>query len=133
LLPFGALAQDKPAAAPVDAEGLEFFEKKIRPVLVDKCYSCHSVDVRKLKGGLRVDSREALIKGGESGAAAVLPGDPEHSQLIKAIRWGKDDELKMPPKTKLPPEVIADFEAWVKRGAPDPRTDKVETKAIDWA
>jgi len=133
LLPFGALAQDKPPVAPVDAEGLEFFEKKIRPVLVDRCYSCHSVDVRKLKGGLRVDSREALLKGGESGAASVIPGDPEHSQLIKAIRYGKDDELKMPPKGKLAPEVVADFEAWIKRGAPDPRTDKVETKVIDWA
>src|SRR5437764_1179240 len=56
--------QDKPQPAAVDADGLEFFEKKIRPVLIDKCYSCHSADAKKIKGGLRLDTREATLKGG---------------------------------------------------------------------
>src|SRR3982751_1752448 len=92
LLPLGALAQEqKTAPAPADAEGLDFFEKKIRPVLADKCFSCHSSESRKVKGGLRLDTKEGTLKGGESGAASVLPGDPDHSLLIKAIRYGKDD------------------------------------------
>ena len=133
LLSLGAFGQDKPKAPAVDAEGLEFFEKKIRPVLIDQCYSCHSADSKKIKAGLRLDTREGTLKGGESGAASVIPGDPDRSVLIKAIRYGKDDELKMPPKgPKLAPEVIADFEAWVRRGAPDPRGG-VETKGIDLA
>jgi hypothetical protein len=134
--PGSALAQgkqDKPKAAPVDAEGLEFFEKKIRPVLIDKCYSCHSAEAKKLKAGLRLDTREGTLKGGESGAASVLPGDPDHSVLIKAIRAGKDDDLRMPPKgDRLAPEVVADFEAWVRRGAPDPRGGG-EPKGLDLA
>jgi len=128
-----AWGQDKPKAAPVDAEGLEFFEKKIRPVLVDKCYGCHSADAKKLKAGLRLDTREGTLKGGESGAATVVPGDPEHSQLVKVLRAGKDDEIKMPPKgERLAPEVIADFEAWIRRGAPDPRSSG-ESKGLDLA
>jgi cytochrome c553 len=105
------LAQDK--------EGAAFFEAKIRPVLIERCYSCHSAEAKKLKAELYVDSREGLLKGGETGPA-VIPGDLEKSLLIKAIRY-KDEDLKMPPKGKLTPEVVADFEAWVKRGAPDPR------------
>ncbi|HZE96736.1 MAG TPA: PSD1 and planctomycete cytochrome C domain-containing protein [Planctomycetota bacterium] len=132
LLSLGAFAQEKTAAAPADAEGVEFFEKKIRPVLADKCYSCHSSELRKVKGGLRLDTKEGMVKGGESGAALVLPGDPGHSQLIKAIKYGKDDELKMPPKgPPLAADVIADFEAWIKRGAPDPRSAPV-AKSIDY-
>jgi len=128
-----AWGQEQAKPAPVDAEGLEFFEKKIRPVLVDKCYSCHSADAKKLKAGLRLDTREGTLKGGESGSASVLPGDPDHSLLLKAIRYGKDDELKMPPKgDKLPPEVIADVEAWIRRGAPDPRGGG-DSKAADLA
>ena len=121
IMALGASAQDKPPA-PVDADGLEFFEKKIRPVLIDKCYSCHSAEAKKLKAGLRLDTREGTLKGGESGSASVIPGDPDHSLLLKALRAGKDDELRMPPKgDRLPPEVIADVEAWIRRGAPDPR------------
>src|SRR6185436_19296102 len=104
---------------PQDKEGLELFEKKIRPVLIDRCYSCHSAEAKKLKGDLYVDSREGLLKGGAVGPA-IVPGDLDKSLLIKAIRY-KDEDLKMPPKGKLAPEVVADFEAWVKRGAPDPR------------
>jgi len=107
-----------------DAEGLEFFEKKIRPLLSDKCYECHSADSKKLKGGLRLDIREGVLKGGTSGAA-VVPGQPDKSLLIKAVRY-TDEDLQMPPKHKLSPAEVADLESWVKMGAPDPR---VETKA----
>jgi hypothetical protein len=113
-------AQDPP---PADREGLDFFEKKIRPVLVDRCYSCHSADAKKLKGALLVDSRDGLLKGGDTGPS-VVPGDPGKSLLIKAIGY-KDEDLKMPPKGRLAPEVVADFAAWVKRGAPDPRSKGV--------
>jgi hypothetical protein len=102
-------------------EGIDFFERKIRPVLVQHCYSCHSSDSKKkLKGGLSVETRQGLLDGGVLGPA-IVPGHPEKSLLIKAIRH-VDPDLKMPRKEKLPDEIIADFEKWVKLGAPDPRT-----------
>lgn len=102
-----------------DAAGIEFFEKKIRPVLVEHCYKCHNVELKKPKGGLLVDSREGLLKGGESGPA-IVPGKPDESWLIKAVRYERAD-LKMPQNGKLPAAVIADLEKWVSMGAPDPR------------
>ena len=108
-------------------QDLKFFEDKIRPVLVEKCYSCHSADAKKVKGDLYLDTREATLKGGETGPA-VVPGDLDKSLLIKAIRW-TDDDLKMPPKNPLPKQVIADFEAWVKGGAPDPRGGAAKSTA----
>jgi hypothetical protein len=119
-------------AASPSPEQIEFFEKKIRPVLVESCYKCHSAESGKDKGGLLVDSRDALLKGGDSGPALV-PGKPDDSLFIKAIRY-TDKELQMPPSKdggKLAPEVIADFEAWVKMGAPDPRTGAALTKKGD--
>ncbi len=113
------LALLAPAQDP-DRAGIEFFEKRIRPVLVERCYTCHSAQAAKVKGGLLLDSREGSLKGGNQGRALV-PGDPERSLLVKALRWA-DPDLQMPPKEKLPDEQIADFEAWVRRGAPDPRT-----------
>jgi hypothetical protein len=118
LMALGAEARQE--AAPADPAGLEFFEQKIRPVLVERCYSCHSAAAEKLKGNLYLDTREGALKGGDLGPS-VVPGDLDRSLLIKAVRF-TDDDLKMPPKKKLPPGQIADFEAWVKRGAPDPRT-----------
>ena len=103
-----------------DEAGIRFFEEKIRPVLVEHCYSCHSADAKKFKGGLRLDSKATLLKGGETGPA-LIPGKPNESLLIKAIRY-THEELKMPPKEKLPAPVIADLERWVAMGAPDPRT-----------
>src|SRR5258706_8905538 len=100
-------------------EGLDFFEKKIRPVLVERCYECHSAESKKLKGGLRLDSRDGVSKGGDSGPA-VIPGKPEKSLLIKAVRF-TDEELQMPPHHKLTPEQIADLERWVRLGVPDSR------------
>jgi len=109
------------AAPPLSAEQVEFFEKKIRPIFVERCYKCHSAAAEKVKGGLLLDTRDGLLKGGDSGPA-IVPGDPDKSILIKAIR--QTDELRMPVKEKLPEEQIADFIAWVKMGAPDPRLQK---------
>src|SRR3954469_19190419 len=86
--------------ARADDAGIEFFEKKIRPVLVEHCLKCHATDSKKIGGGLLLDHRDGARKGGDSGAA-VEPGKPETSLLIKAIRYD-DDSLKMPPKGKLP-------------------------------
>ena len=106
--------------APITPEQEVFFEAKIRPVLATQCGKCHASTAEKLRGGLRLDSRETLRLGGDSGPA-IVPGNPEESLLIRAIRY-RDEELRMPPKAKLPDSVIADFEAWIKMGAPDPRT-----------
>jgi hypothetical protein len=102
-----------------DPAGVEFFEKKIRPVLVAHCYKCHSTQVRSPKGGLLLDSREGVRKGGDSGPA-VMPGKPDASLLLKAVRYDHET-LRMPPKGKLPDEVVRDFERWIARGALDPR------------
>lgn len=105
-------------AAGEDPRGVEFFEKHIRPVLVAQCYQCHSASAKEIKGELRLDTREGLRKGGESGLA-VVPGKPEESLLLKALRY--EDGLEMPPSGKLPDNVIANFEKWIAMGAPDPR------------
>jgi mono/diheme cytochrome c family protein len=99
-------------------EGVEFFEKRVRPVLVDHCYKCHS-DGQKVKGELRLDTRAGTLKGGKAGPA-VVPREPDKSLLIQAVRYGNPD-LQMPPKEKLSDAQIADLVAWVKMGAPDPR------------
>ena len=111
-----------------DPKGVEFFEAKIRPVLVQQCYQCHSqesVATKKLRGQLFLDSKAGVLKGGASGPA-VVPGKQGESWLIKALRHQED--LKMPPKGKLPPEVIADFAKWIDMGAPDPRDGTVIVK-----
>jgi len=100
-----------------DREGLDFFERKIRPVLVEHCYSCHSETSKEVKGGLRLDLREASRRGGESGPA-IVPGKPEDSLLLSALRY---QDLQMPPAGKLSDETIADFTRWIAMGAPDPR------------
>jgi hypothetical protein len=106
------------AAGSSDPDPTQFFESRIRPLLVDKCYSCHSAQAKKLKGGLFVDSGDGLLKGGDSGPA-IVPGQPDQSRLIDAVRYGNPD-LQMPPKTKLADGQIADLTEWVKRGAPWP-------------
>ncbi|HEV8291656.1 MAG TPA: c-type cytochrome domain-containing protein, partial [Tepidisphaeraceae bacterium] len=109
------------------AEGIEYFEKHIRPVLVERCYRCHSKDAEKVKGGLLLDTRDGLLKGGENGVV-IVPGDPEKSKLIIAIRY-HDEEIRMPPKEPLAEQQIAHFVEWVKMGAPDPRTADALAKA----
>jgi hypothetical protein len=101
----------------VNSQSLEHFEKRIRPVLVEHCYECHSAAAKEVKGGLLVDSREAMRRGGESGPA-VVPGSIEKSLIIAAL---KHETLEMPPMKKLPEAVIADFMKWIELGAPDPR------------
>jgi len=112
-----SVAQAQKGAIVQAREGIEFFESKIRPVLVTHCYECHSAKSSKLKGSLYLDSRAGLLTGGETGPA-IVSGHPDKSLLMKALRH---DGLKM-PKEKLPASVIADFEQWIKMGAPDPRT-----------
>jgi hypothetical protein len=114
------------AAEPTKAQ-IEFFESKIRPVLANNCYKCHSTSSEKVKGGLLLDSREALLKGGDTGPV-IVPGDPEKSLLIKAVRY-TDPDIQMPPKSQLTPEQVADLAAWVKMGAPDPRAASASQKA----
>ena len=102
-----------------DADGIAFFEQKIRPVLIEQCYSCHSEKAEKLRANLLLDSKAGWQKGGDSGLPAVVPGEPDQSPLIAGVQH---IELEMPPgKPKLSEPVIADFVAWVKMGAPDPR------------
>ena len=112
----------------VDRAGIEFFESKIRPVLLKHCYECHSTESKNIKGGLLLDSREAAHQGGDSGPA-VIPKNVEDSLLIDALRY---DGFEMPPKGKLPDAVIADFEKWIEMGAPDPRDGEVVSDSIDF-
>ncbi len=108
---------DEPAKAVDSAHGLEFFESKIRPLLVDVCVDCHGA--KKQKGDLRLDSKAGWMKGGASGQV-ILPGKPDDSLLITAVRyWDKD--LQMPPKHALEVQEVNDLVEWVKLGAPDPR------------
>ncbi len=101
-------------------EGTDFFENRIRPVLVHHCYECHSGDPAKAKGHLVLDTRDGLRKGGDSGAPIVV-GHADDSLLIEAIRY---EGLEMPPKGKLADEIIDDFVTWIGMGAPDPRSGK---------
>ena len=122
------------AALPPDE--VEFFEAKIRPILVESCYPCHSAAEGKTKGSLALDTRDALLKGGATGPA-LIAGDPDKSLLIQAVRY-TDEDLQMPPLKdgqggKLPPEKIAALEEWIRRGAPDPRTGPVTPIALDMA
>jgi len=108
-----------PALAQPAPEALEFFEKRIRPVLIEHCYECHSAESKKLKGGLLLDTRAGVLQGGDT-RPALEPGEVDKSLLIEAVRYSNPD-LQMPPQGKLPEAVIADLEAWVKQGAIDPR------------
>ncbi|HZN33246.1 MAG TPA: PSD1 and planctomycete cytochrome C domain-containing protein [Pirellulaceae bacterium] len=125
-----AVGQHLPAA---DGAGEEFFEKQVRPILVSRCFECHSAKSVKLQGGLRLDSRAGVLKGGETGPA-IVPGKPKESLLVDAINYGA--LYQMPPKTKLPPDDIVVLTKWVEMGAPWPADPPVTaagavTKAFD--
>ncbi len=105
------------------SDGLAYFEKHIRPLLIEHCYSCHQ---DRQEGGLRLDHRQGLLDGGDSGPA-ISPGDTEASLLIKAVRYD-DPDLQMPPDEKLSQAEIKHLEHWVRFGAPDPRDKSDETK-----
>ncbi len=104
---------------------LDFFEAKVRPLLIQRCYECHSHE-QKIKGGLALDSRSGWETGGDNGPV-IRPGEVEKSLLIKAVRYA-DSELAMPPKAKLPAEEIVILEQWVKQGAVDPRATELAKK-----
>ncbi len=105
--------------APPPAEEIAFFEKRIRPVLVEHCYPCHGPEEQQ--GGLRLDSRHGWAAGGGSGPA-IVPGQPDASRLLQAMRYENPD-LQMPPDGRLPAAVLADFARWIERGAADPRDE----------
>ena len=107
------------ADATLTPEQSQFFENKIRPVLVQKCYECHSAQAKKIKGGLKLDNRENTLRGGDTGPA-VVPGKPDESLLLEALRYTNKD-MQMPPKAALADSVVHDFETWIRMGAPDPR------------
>jgi hypothetical protein len=115
------------AAPPADSRGDAFFEKNVRPVLAGQCFKCH--DAKKQRGKLRLDSRAAVLSGGDRGPAMV-PGAPEKSLLLRAISHA-DEELKMPPSGKLPKEAIAALTEWVKLGAPWPGASAAARPAGD--
>lgn len=115
------VAQEIPAAQ------LSFFESKIRPVLIEHCYKCHSADSEELKGNLALDTSAALLAGGDSGPG-IVPGKPDESPLIEALRY---DGLEMPPAGRLPDQVVRDFEKWVQMGAPDPRSGSAPTRPAE--
>ena len=114
-----------------DAAQLEFFEKKIRPVLVEHCYKCHGGDKKSIKGSLRLDTRAATLAGGDSGPA-IVPSKPDESLVLSAMKY---EDFEMPPSGKLPAKIIADFETWIRNGAADPRSGRsTPTKAgVDYA
>ncbi|MCA1962834.1 MAG: PSD1 and planctomycete cytochrome C domain-containing protein [Prosthecobacter sp.] len=124
LCPLAASDDTAASHAEIPADQLSFFEKNIRPVLVEHCYKCHSAESDKIKGGLTLDTRQGTLLGGESGHPGVTPGNLAESSIFEAITW-KNSDMQMPPKNKLPDEVIANFKKWIEMGAPDPREQKV--------
>ncbi|NBN94965.1 MAG: DUF1549 domain-containing protein, partial [Verrucomicrobia bacterium] len=105
-----------------DSAGLAFFEQKIRPVIAENCYECHSAKAKKLKGGLYLDSKSGWEKGGDSGKAVIVPGKPEESLLLRTVLHTEPDMAMPPKKPKLPDDALADLTTWIRMGAPDPRT-----------
>jgi hypothetical protein len=125
----GARAAD---SQPTPAD-LEFFEKKVRPLFVQRCYKCHASTSKKKQGGLLLDSRAGILRGGASGAV-IVARQPDRSRLIQVVRY-QDEHLQMPPSGKLPAREIAVLEEWVKRGAPAPGPSDVKetSSGIDLA
>lgn len=132
---FGAIAFASTycgASEPLSPRQSEFFEKRIRPILIAHCYECHGPD--EASGKLRLDTKDGWVRGGESGPV-IVPGDPSASLLIRAVTHS-DGKLKMPPPDsgkKLSERQIGDLVAWIRQGAPDPRTGKTIVTAIDVA
>lgn len=129
----GMAADARAASVTLSPEDADFFENRIRPVLSSECYECHSSH-GKQKSGLVLDHREALLRGGDEFGTAIVPGKPDKSPLIWALRH--ENDLEMPKAgVTLSPEIIADFEHWVTTGAPDPRDGPPDPDAdpdADW-
>src|SRR5579862_6509539 len=118
-----AKAVDSSATPSITPEQTQYFESKVRPILVEHCYKCHSDQAEHVKGGLLLDTREGCLKGGDTGPA-VVPGDPKKSLLIKAVSY-TDSDLQMPPKNeKLSDADIDTLVKWIESGAADPRTSR---------
>ncbi len=116
------------------AEQINFFESKIRPVLVKHCYACHGPEVDKVQGGLRLDQRMGWQTGGDSGEPSIKPGDPSASFLLKAIKHEGDVSAMPPDLPPLPEAVVADISQWIERGAPDPRDEIIERQQkMSWS
>lgn len=119
-------AQNLKEASP--SQQIAFFESRIRPVLIEHCYECHSADSKIVQGNLFVDSRSGLLRGGDSGPSLV-PNRPSESILLKALRY---EESQMPPKGKLSDEILRDFEKWIADGAVDPREEHGSLPKKPW-
>ncbi len=122
LLPLLALSSGFGDAAELTPEETKFFEEKIRPVLVENCYRCHSSG-EKIKGGLSLDTKDGVLLGGDSGPALVA-GDPDKSLLYTTTSY-TDPDFEMPPKERLSSEAVADIKRWIEMGAPDPRVTEI--------
>src|SRR6185369_15478130 len=119
LIPAALAAQTVPSP-----ESLAFFETNIRPLLAAKCYGCHSAKLDKPMGGLLLDSRAGMLRGGKSGVPVLVAGKPEESLIVAAVN-GNSKDLRMPPGKPLDASEISFLNAWIKMGAPDPRTAAV--------
>jgi hypothetical protein len=111
-----------PQTQPLTKDQLEFFESKIRPIFADNCYKCHSPSKGAPKAGLELDWKGGWQKGGGYGPV-IIPGDPDKSELIQAVRY-TDSNLQMPPEGKLSTDQVNNLVTWVRMGAPDPRTTR---------
>jgi hypothetical protein len=131
-VPAVLLAQTVPVPSP---EGVAYFETNIRPLLASNCYTCHSAKLPRPLGGLLLDSRAGMLRGGKSGVPAIVPGKPEESLLLGAV-LGSNKDLRMPPGKTLQPDEIEHLAIWIKMGAPDPRTEAAPPVApsavYDW-
>ena len=128
----GAITASNVVASDGRATQVDFFETTIRPVLVEHCYECHSAEAGEAKGGLRLDSKQGWLVGGDSGPA-IIPGKPDESHVLLAINYS-GDMSEMPPKSRLSSKVIRDFTQWIEDGAVDPREDEgsaVQKRVID--
>lgn len=115
------------AAPKAAAAQIEAFEKEVRPLLVSRCYKCHAAEAKRIRGHLRLDTRAGLLKGGDLGPA-VVPGDPDRSLLIRAIRHD-DPDLQMPPNGRLTSSEIGTLEKWVRAGMPTPPDESRDAAA----
>lgn len=110
-------------AGPTDRQQLEFFESKVRPLLAEHCFECHSASAKRLEAGLRLDSLSGMMRGGDSGQV-IEPGDPNESLLMSAVRY---EDFEMPPKGKLPKSKVDTLAKWISMGAPWPNEPEPET------
>src|SRR5215467_4585720 len=131
LIAVAAMPQSQPAKTqPPTKSQLDFFESKIRPIFSENCYKCHSSATGAPKAGLELDWKGGWEKGGTDGPA-IVPGNPDKSLLIQAVRY-TDSSLQMPPTAMLTSDQINDLVSWVRMGAPDPRATRLSTNVVSY-